>query len=178
MKKFVLIVLLFFSAMANAQSVMGIKFGSSYEEVKQQLEQRLGKYSVVEKQGMLHIWDFNMGSFHFDFGDFYFQYNGDNSYFNEAVFQCYSNGNDVDAMKARRDYLYSFIKEKYRYERLGEYINEQGFKCYKFGINPFDETKARGLITLERAKSNSGEDNLYLMLYYLPIYYIDKSSDF
>lgn len=176
MKKFVLFALLFFSARANAQSVMGIKFGSSIETVKQQLEQRLGKYSVSKNNGTLSINDFTMGDFHFDFGDFYFQYYGDNSYFNEVFFQCYSNKNDVEKMKSNRDYLYSIIKNKYTY--LEEYVNDQGFKCYKFGINPLDESRVLGLITLERAESKGGDIRLYLTLHYLPIYYIDKSSDF
>lgn len=161
MKKFVLIVLLFFSAMANAQSVMGIKFGSSIEEVKQQLQQRLGEYSVSKNNGKLSINDFKMGDFHFDFGDFYFQYNGDNSYFNEAIFQCYSNENDVEGMKAQRDYLYSLIKEKYEDMYLEEFTNEQGFKCYKFGINPLDNSKVLGVIRLERCESKAGDKKLY-----------------
>lgn len=178
MKKLVFICLLLISVMANAQSVMGIKFGSSIETVKRQLEQRLGEYSVIEEQGMLQIWDFNMGNFHFDWGDFYFQYNGDNSYFNEVIFQCYSNVNDVNEMKARRDYLYSLIKEKYEDDYLKEFTNKQGFKCYDFGTNPLDNSKILGQIVLRRGESKSGEEKLYLMLYYGPIYYIDKSSDF
>lgn len=79
-------------------------------------------------------------------------------------------------MKSNRDYLYSIIKNKYTY--LEEYVNDQGFKCYKFGINPLDDSRVLGLITLERAESKGGDIRLYLTLHYLPIYYIDKSSDF
>ena len=178
MKKFVLFALLFFSAMANAQSVMGIKFGSSIETVKQQLEQRLGKYSVYEDNGTLRISDFTMGDFYFHFGIFRFQYDGNKSFMSEADFAIFSEINDIENMESKRDYLYSLLKNKYEDEYLEEFINEQGFKCYKFGVNPLDDSRVLGKISLFQAESRKGKEQLYLRLHYGPIYYIDKSSDF
>ena len=39
----------------SAQSVLGIKFGSSYDYVKSRLEERFGTTSVLAKEGGLHI---------------------------------------------------------------------------------------------------------------------------
>lgn len=178
MKKLVFICLLLVSVMANAQSVMGIRFGSSIETVKQQLEQRLGEYSVIEDNGTLRISDFTMGDFYFHFGIFRFQYDGSKSFMSEADFAIFSEINDVEYMESNRDYLYSLIKEKYKGDYLEEFTNEQGFKCYKFGTNPLDNSKVLGKISLFQAESRKGTEQLYLRLHYGPIYYIDKSSDF
>ena len=170
--------MLLFSSFSYGQSVMGIDFGSSFETTKELLEKRFGKYQVQEKEGSLYIYNFKMGDFTFKTGDFHFQYSGDKSYLSEASFQYYSDKNDVEYMKGQRDYLYSLLKDKYADEYLEEFTNKQGFKCYKFGLNPVDQEKVLGMITLSRMKGNDGVERLYLFLDYLPIYFIDKASDF
>ena len=70
----------------NAQSVLGIKFGSSYDYVKSRLEERFGKTSVLAKEGALHIFGLTMGEISFNKGEFNFQRDDKNSYFNHAEF--------------------------------------------------------------------------------------------
>lgn len=178
MKRALLLSLLLFPSILSAQSVLGIKFGSSYETVKAQLEKRFGRYKVSEDEGCLNMYGLRIGEIYFTFGTFNFQYDGDKSYFNSANFSLPADKNEVEDMKYMRDYLYSQLKEKYKDEYLEEFTNEEGFKCYKFGINPLDSSKVLGIISLQRMKSNDGETRLYLNLDYLPIYYIDKSADF
>lgn len=176
------LVLLFMLALtlisSSAQSVLGIPFGSSYDETKSALQNRFGKYAVHEEGGLLKLMDFEMGGFLFNFGDFEFQYGNNKTYLNAADFQRYYPVSEKDQAIKERDYLYSLLMEKYEDEYLEEFKNEQGFKCYKFGLNPFDSTKVLGVITLERGLSREGKEKLYLHLTYFPIYYLDKSSDF
>ncbi len=178
MKRYMLLLLLMFSVHSYSQSVLGIGFGSDYKTVKSMLESRYGKYEVHEDEGCLKLYNFTMGDFFFKFGTFYFQWNGDNTYFNAAEFSLPSDDNNVETMKSSRDYLYSLLKEKYENEYLEQFINDEGFKCYKFGINPIDSTQVLGNIILHRSKSNDGKTRLYLDLNYLPIHYVSKSSDF
>lgn len=179
MKKILLLALFFVAtAVVQAQTVLGIALGSSYETVKTALEERYGKFNVKEVDGQLKIYGLTMGEFHFDFGTFSFQRKGSQTYFSDAEFQKYYSPTDESIVKGDRDYLYSIIKDKYADEYLEEYVNEQGFKCYKFGLNPRDEDKVLGLIQVFRATSKGGEKHLYLRLEYGPIYYIDKASDF
>lgn len=180
MNKKILLNLLFaiIPLFSYGQSVMGIPFGSSYEETRATLEKRFGKYSVHEDNGDLRIIDFSMGDFKFNFGTFMFQFAGDKTYLNAASFSTLYDKSSADIAKNNRDYLYSLLKDKYADEYLEEFTNEQGFKCYKFGLNPKDPDKVLGLITLERGKGKEGKERLYLNLDYLPIHYLDKSSDF
>lgn len=160
------------------QSVLGIPFGSDYLTVKYSLEDRFGKYKVYESSGDLNVYDIQIGGFQFKIGEFSFQRSGSLSYFNFAMFQTHYATSDVEMAENERDWLYSLLKDKYADDYLEEYENDQGFKCYKFGTNPKDESKALGYITLDRSKGKDGKTRLYLVLRYGPIYYIDKGSDF
>lgn len=178
MRKLLLVLAIMVPCLSFAQSVMGIELGSSYETTKSLLERRFGKSYVFEEQGGLVIYNCKMGDIEFNIGKFFFQYDGDKSYFNEANFTMYSSKDDVQNMKGTRDYLYSLLKDKYKDEYLEEFINDQGFKCYRFGSNPKDKDHVLGGIYLTRDKGEDGIERLYLYLVYLPIYFIDKASDF
>lgn len=163
---------------ANAQSVLGIRFGLSYSVVKRSLEDRFGEFSVHENKGVLKIYDVEVGGFHFKYAEFDFQRNSGLSYFNYASFQTFYSATDIQTARDERDYLYSLLKDKYKNDYVEEYINKQGYKCYRFGTDPVDKNKALGRITLEKSKGKDGKTRLYLLLTYGPIYYLDKSSDF
>ena len=179
MKKVLFITLfLAVAAVLRAQSVLGIDFGSSYETVKAALEERYGKYEVSEVDGQLKIYGLTVGDFHFDIGTFTFQRNGSQSYFSSAEFQKHYSVTSTSGAKAERDYLYNTIKDKYADEYLEAFTNDQGFKCYKFGIDPKDESKVLGNIQVFKGRSKGGQTYLYLIMEYGPIYYIDKASDF
>lgn len=159
-----------------SQSVLGIKFGSNYNSVKQALEDRYGKYSVYEDNGNLRVYDLAVGDYKFDSGKFEFQRNGGNTYFYFAIFsEHYSLSNKKEAIR-NRDFLFSLISDKYEYTE--SFVNDDGFKCYKFGKNPLDNSRVLGLITLAKGVGNDGISRYYLELSYGPIYYISKSSDF
>ena len=173
-----LITILLSSNCVMAQSVLGIKFGSSYDDVLGYLSQRFGKYNVHKNETGLTVYNCKLGDVSFHLGEFGFQYDNNNSYFNSATFQIHYELSESNAAKDTRDYIFSLLKEKYEDEYIEEYTNDEGYKCYKFGVNPFDEDMALGLITLERAKGKDGKSRLYVLLEYLPIYYLPKSSDF
>ncbi len=177
MKRYLVICILsLLPVISYSQSVLGIKFGSSYNVVKTALEERYGRYSVHETNGTLKVYDITMGDFHFDSGTFEFQRNEGGSYFYFVEFDArYSLSNKSVAI-SNRDYLFSIISDKYDY--VESYVNDDGFKCYKFGINPLDEDRALGLITLIKGMGRDGISRYYLDLMYGPIYYVDRSADF
>lgn len=175
---FVLVTVVFSLIACQAQSVLGIKFGSSYSDVKEQLENRFGLYKTYDDGGSLCMYNIYMGDIEFNSAKFYFQYSGNKSWFNAAEFQKHYPASEVSAAKNTRDYLFTLIKDKYEDEYLEEFTNEQGFKCYKFGSNPYDESNVLGIIQLKRGKGKDGISRLYLFLNYLPISYVSKSSDF
>jgi hypothetical protein len=160
------------------QSVLGIPFGSSYDVVKNSLENRFGKYEIHESGGDINVYDIHIGDYKFDYGTFSFQRASGLSFFNYAFFQDYYDLNSVETAKRNLDYLFSLLREKYEDDYLGEYKNDQGFKCYKFGTDPTDKSKVLGNITLSRSKGKDGITRLYIILTYGPMHYIDKSADF
>ena len=187
MKKFLLIAALLISALtANAQSVLGINFGSSYETVKEKLEQRFGRYSTKDDGGDIIMTHIKMGGIDFNYAEFNFQYspNSSTSWFNGASFQKFYSLNDVEAAKRDRDYLIAILKEKYhgKYDGFSEYTNDQGFKCGRFGNDPtFNApgvSRILGYICIENSKGKDCITRLYLMLNYGPLEYIDRTSDF
>ena len=67
MKKTLLLIFLAISNFVYSQSILGVRFGSSYEDTKKTLEDRFGRY-IEEDKGNLTIYDFDMGTFHFNSG--------------------------------------------------------------------------------------------------------------
>jgi hypothetical protein len=175
----IVMLFLFCSSTTNAQSVLGIAFGSSYETVKSALVQRYGAGSVEDDNGVLKIYqNVNVGDYAFDYAHFDFQRQGSKSYFYFAHFEAhFPLGSSKEAI-ANRDYLFNLLKGKYMSDYVDSYINDQGYKCYKFGTNPRNNDMPLGYITLSKSVGNDRKERLYLDLEYGPIYYIDKSADF
>lgn len=165
-----------FPLVGIAQSVLGIEFGSSYQQTKKALEGRYGADNVSELESALYIFDLQLGNYYFNLASFEFQRDANGTYFNYAKFERRFSVNDVKTAKTERDYLFSLIEEKYKGDN-GSYINDQGFKCYWFGHNP-KSIGALGVVHLEKEKSRGGQTYLFLTLEYGPIYYLPKSSDF
>lgn len=163
---------------AFGQSVLGIPFGTSYEDAWDVLKQRFGLSSVRKYQGNIEITDFQMGGLEFDYGELCFQYQGDRTYLNAAHFQAIFRAGDVAGAKEQRDHLYSLMAPKYKDDYLMEFVNEEGFKCYVFGLNPKDPDMALGGFGLFRDKGRDGVKRLYLKLDYFPIEFVPLSSDF
>jgi hypothetical protein len=180
MKKIILFLIVFAGAMnLCAQSVMGIDFGSSYETVKSKLQERVGEFHFIESSGKLEcLSGIALGGFDFDYADFEFQYGNGSSYFNYAYFEKRYTLDAVRIAIKDRDFLFSLLKDKYVSEFVDNYTNEDGYKCYRFGLNPKDKESVLGQIILEKAEGKDGKKRLYLCLRYGPIYYIDKASDF
>lgn len=161
-----------------AQSVLSIPFGSSYEHVKECLENRIGKFHVFEEGGNLWTTDISLGDYKFHFGNFDFQHGNYGSYLSHA---CFSKHFDLDSKGAAikfRDALKDILYNKYGEEYYEEYSNDDEFKCYKFGLNPKDESKVFVLLTTFKGESNAGKFYYYVNIDYGPVYYIDKDSDF
>lgn len=103
-KKTILLIFLAISNFVYSQSILGVRFGSSYEDTKKTLEDRFGRYIEEDKRN-LTIYDFDMGTFHFNSGTLCFQWKERGSKFFRAEFQKWSGTRNVESMKAEREYL-------------------------------------------------------------------------
>lgn len=176
MKRAVLVVItLCLSLYIGAQSILGIPFGSSYQTTKECLESRFGSHKVVEDGGKLVALEPVVGGHEFKSGEFYFQRRGQDSWLNEVFFQIWFNTTETETAKYMRDQIAETLEEKYDVKTI---INDQGFKVYVFGTNPKDPDDALGSLYISKSKGNDGKLRLYLILYYGPIYYISRASDF
>lgn len=176
MKKIILFALFFTCTfLVHAQSILGIKVGSSFDVAKNTLEARFG-YQLIKDKGNLSIYDFYMGDFHFDSGTLYFQWEGKTSRLYSADFQTWDSTSNSEAIKKRRDFLKTIIESKYN---IYEFKNKQGFLCYEFLGEEVDGITMHGEINLHRGKGKDGTERLHLVLYYYPIAdFIDENSDF
>lgn len=161
-----------FSTLTFGQSVLGIPFGSSYEETKQLLLNRNVGDDMLEQDGTIIVTNGYIGGIPFNLGYFYFQFDHDKSYLYSACFS------DVELTanqaKAKREIFADIIKEKY-YDSIKDYIDETGFKIYDFGVNPLDKNRSLGKIFILHSKKSNKYDTV---LYYGPIYYVGKNADF
>lgn len=178
MYRLLFILLLFIMPYSYSQQVLGIKFGSTYEDVKKMLEKRYGFYNVYDDNGILWLADAPVGDFHFDILNFEFQRQDNRSYFYYSRFSMFFAIDETELACKTIKSIWNDIKHKYANQYIEEYFNDDGFKCYKFGINPLDEDRVLGVLSLKQGIGNDGKKRLYLHLDYGPIYYIDKTSDF
>lgn len=174
-KKTILLIFLAISNFVYSQSILGVRFGSSYEDAKKTLEDRFGRY-IEEDKGNLTIYDFDMGTFHFNSGTLCFQWKERGSKFFRAEFQKWSGTRNVESMKAEREYLKRLIASKYE---IFEFKNRQGFICYEFLGEESDGITIHGKISLERTRGKDNIERLYLFLIYYPIAeFIEENADF
>lgn len=158
-----------------AQSIMGIKVGTSFDEAKKMLEARFG-YKVYKDKGNLSIYNFYMGDFPFKSGNFFFQWKGGESKFTGAEFQTWENASNVEDVKRDRERLKRIIESKYK---IYEFKNTQGFLGYEFWGEEVDGITMHGEINIQRAEGWDDVERLYLFLIYYPIAdFIENYSDF
>ena len=168
MRKLILLLfsICFVSVMYSQEQVYGIKFGTTKEDAKSYLENRVGKYDVVDDGSTLTVYKQDFAGINFNILEFEFEWKGGTAYFNSAAFQKYFAANDVTDAKECRDFVFEKIKKKYTYYEQEK--NSDGFLRYKFGLNPNDSSKVTGMIDLIRSKGNDGIERLYLYVVYFP----------
>lgn len=177
-KILLLIIGVMFSLSGFSQnSVLGIKFGDTYSSVKDALEDRYGKFNVLEDGDGLQVYDINIGDYTFNLGLFDFQYYQGNSFFYYAEFQKNFSVNESSNAKNFREQLRFTLIKKYPF--CYQWQNEQGYKCYSFSTVPGDVVKSPDVTLLTaKSKSKGGRYYIYVTLYYGPRHFIDESSDF
>ncbi|SFG56589.1 hypothetical protein [Prevotella sp. KH2C16] len=173
MKKYLLaLALLLISLSSIGQSVLGIPFGCSYEDVKQSLIKRNVGDNTWEQDGRIIVTNGYIGNIPFGLGVFYFQFKENKSYLSAAAFSDVEL-TAVEAKKKREEFAKA-IRDKY-FDSFTEYIDEKGFKRYEFGENPLNKEAPLGKIFIFHNKNEKKYD---AVLYYGPIHYIEPNSDF
>ena len=177
MKRVHLILLALFAAVSlQAQSVLGIKFGSSYQEVYDALKDQFPSHEIFEDENIIRMYRIDNDVFFFDYALFSFQRLGKASYFHLAGFERYYALNNAKKAKEDRDDLWKIIRAKYANDKLDSLINEDGFLCYRFGTNPKSKHHYLGLLFLNKCCVGEKKKRLILTLTYGPISYIDKTT--
>lgn len=164
----------------QAIEVLGIPFGRSYEYVKERLQERYGKYEVIEDKGNLCLYNIHVGDYEFHCGEFEFQRVSQYSYFYYARFQKHFPLKDSARAIALRESLKSTLLEKYQIRE--KWKNSQGYYCYSFYYHDvFDdegEEETVCTLTTEKSQSRGGQYYIYVCLEYGPKYYLGESNDF
>lgn len=131
---------MFLPVVCNAQNherkiiteVCGVKFGSSYEECKQILKNRFGRYNyMLTDEEYIFFNDKQYAGFNFGLIFFHFQRDANGSYLNECG-MC-KDCKTADEAKQVRDDIKSELEKKYF---VVDAIGDYGFKFYMAGFGP------------------------------------------
>ena len=172
-------IVIFCNSIVYSQStrVCGVVFGMSYEKAEEILKKSHGEKSVLSDKDELVYYDFRMGNHTFNDATFYFQYSEyGGSYFSEAVF---SRHFDLD----RKERAYNFMENvaytlSLKYKNIISKYDDDGYKYYLCGSNPFNENEYLIELNIDKSKSKGGDYFYYVTLYYGPVNFVDPTSDF
>lgn len=148
-------------------TILGIEFGSSYEDVWSMLFHRFNSRAMEQTNRSIWVNRVELGNFEFDYGDFRFQTKGYMSYLSEVELVSRFGDDKEGALEFEQE-LGNMLRVKYK--DFDIYYNKDGKKRYKFGVNPKDDKEPLGVLGVD------DENNVFLI--YGPIYYLPKSSDF
>ena len=153
--------------------VLGLRFGSTKEEAMEYFRSRFGYGVAVEDGYKISMNDIRYAGIEFRFLEFRFIWVNNKTYFNSASFGNPIELCDVEAAKTAREIIIEELKKKYTY--IEEYVNSDGFKCYKFGENPNNPNNVTGSLVIFKGKGKEGKDRLYLNVNYFP--FIEESTN-
>lgn len=147
-------------------SVLGIEFGSDYNQTRLLLRRWYGVKNVEKMGRDILVNDVRLDEMYFDNATFMFQFDNKKSYLHKIVFFMNCGDDNNEALEVEKRLIQMFKKQ---YKDFSSYHNEDGEIRYKFGVNPKDEKKPLGAF---------GRQGNCIYLQYGPIYYLPKSSDF
>lgn len=169
MKRFIAIIIALLPMVLMAQAVMGIPFGSSYNQVKQEVKKKFGYNCIIDETPKeLIINRPFLGNHQFRFGYLHFQYKDGVSYFSEAYFT-----KEFDSKSDAENFVYNIVQtllKKYTEQIKTKIVGTHEF--IYFGKNPFEDTYL-GFISYHKP-----DNNYQVVLSYGPINYVDESEDF
>lgn len=147
-------------------SVLGIEFGSTYNQTWQLLTDWYGTDKTKKIDRSIFVDDISLGHLEFTSAIFFFQYKGQKSYLHKIVFFKSFSDDSIGASSFEKE-LMELIKDKYNV--LTKCKGNDGEQRYKFGVNPKNEEEPLGFL---------GRDGNSVFIVFGPIYYLPKSSDF
>lgn len=153
-------------AKADIPIVCGVQFGSSYSQAKSILDNKFngGKDSYQLDENIITYNDITFAGEKFDYVDFVFTSDGNRSYLEEIHFYTCYILSDSKYAKAQRDRLFNVFKEKYEYRWTD--TDENGYKGYILGYNPFIKSKGLILIETNKGKNKIGGMRLWTSVHY------------
>lgn len=154
--------------LAQPPAVLGVPFGSSFEDTEQILDKRFTKKSNLGKTKLFYE-DIEMGGFLFDIATFYFNEGTKGSYLTFVNINRSFLENKEKAIEMRNGLL-KYLKQKYP-SIISKKID--GFICYTFGHDPANHI---GSLTIHKIENSYGKIVYHLDLNYNPIEF--QASDF
>lgn len=159
-------------------SVAGVKFGWSYSQCKQILDNRFngGKISNQYVPNELYYNDVYFANEYFSYVRFRFQVDSsNNTYLSYISFFASFDINDTKNVKNKRDRLFNFYKEKYEF-RWSD-VDKDGWKYYVLGYDPFKIEDGFVVIAASKMDTQAGVPKLWTELHYGPINFIDPQDE-
>jgi hypothetical protein len=167
-----------FALKINAQlpTVSGVRFGMSYEECKAILDKKYnnGNDSYQLTPNSLTYYKVTFGGHYFRYIEFTFQKS------NKSYLSRINAYYDVDfgEQKDLQEYQLRILEEyKQKYTYRWETTNDDGFKNYVLGENPFNKKDGFISISIYEAKNNDGEKRLWLNIDYGPVNFINPNDE-
>lgn len=148
MKKLLFLLLFLLPFISHAQTVLGVKFGTTtLAQAETLLKKRFGSSAikVVDNKEIL-IFGGSIAGFDFRFGWLYFQFVNGVHYANGACFV--SDDYNLNTAKIFRDKLIETITSKYECD---ESVDKDGLKCYWFGTSPFNANNYIGGVIISES---------------------------
>lgn len=159
-------------------SVAGVKFGWSYSQCKQILDNRFngGNSSYQYVPNELYYYDIFFANEYFDYVRFRFQIDSsNNTYLNYVSFFASFDINDAKNVKDKRDRLFKFYNEKYDF-RWSD-VDKDGWKYYVLGHDPFKFEDGFIVISANKINTQAGVLKLWTEIDYGPINFIDPQGE-
>lgn len=169
MKYFILTCVFLFAnlcAKADMPIVCGVQFGSTYEQAKVILDKKYngGNKSYQSDKNKITYYDIRFAGEVFDYVDFEFSSNGVRTFLENIYFYSRFNLSDAKYAKAKRDRLLEEFKNKYEYR--WDITDDDGYKHYVLGHDPFNYADGLIIIKTSKSKTKGGEMKLWTIVSY------------
>lgn len=180
MKRIFTLLAFFWALTINAQEmprVAGVEFGWSYNQCKEVLDKRFngGNSSNQYTPNELYYSDIYFANEYFSYVRFRFQTDKNNTLLQEVSFFASFDLDNAKHAKDKRDRLFEFYNKKYKLR--WENTDDDGWKFYVLGEDPFHPENGLIVIGVSRMDTNAGIPKLWTTISYGPIDFVNPLDE-